>query len=194
MTCTDAAFRENLLKAETIGELKYFRDPCKPLSDEERRKAIAGLNGNIRPRSAHIGVLPIMTRTGSAPNFGLGEDALTPGSPVRLSKLRSRAEFNGTTFGEVVESEPDARGQLLVRLFPREDGRGDSSKLVWVSKEKLSLETSPTATRAGRQWLNKPLRHVAHHALAQTPNGGFCSEGSSTPLLFRDTQRLYRRE
>lgn len=187
MTCTDAAFRENLLK-----ELKYFRDPCKPLSDEERRRAIAGLNGNIRPRSAHIGALPVMTRTGSAPNFGFGE-ALAPGSPVRLSKLRSRAEFNGT-FGEVVESEPDARGQLLVRLFPREDAQGDSSKLVWVSKEKLALETSPTATRAGRQWLNKPLRHVAHHALAQTPNGGFCSEGSSTPLLFRDTQRLYRRE
>ena len=39
------------------------------------------------------------------------------GSSVRLGKLRSRPELNGTC-GEVVEQHCDAHGQLLVKLFP----------------------------------------------------------------------------
>ncbi|CAJ1332763.1 unnamed protein product [Effrenium voratum] len=141
---------------------------------EERRRALTGLNHSLRPRTAQLGAL---ARISSAPQ-------LAPGCSVRLAGLRSRAEFNGTA-GEVVERDPDAHGQVLVRLFPDRD----SQKLVWVGREKLHPEESPLNTRAGKQWLSKPLRHLAHHSFKRAPHGGFFSEGTSQPLLLRDTQR-----
>ncbi|CAJ1332761.1 unnamed protein product [Effrenium voratum] len=167
--CSDAAFTECLMK-----ELKLFRDNSKVLTDEERRRALTGLNHSLRPRTAQLGAL---ARISSAPQ-------LAPGCSVRLAGLRSRAEFNGTA-GEVVERDPDAHGQVLVRLFPDRD----SQKLVWVGREKLHPEESPLNTRAGKQWLSKPLRHLAHHSFKRAPHGGFFSEGTSQPLLLRDTQR-----
>ncbi|CAK9009099.1 unnamed protein product [Durusdinium trenchii] len=169
MAISAAAFQECLLK-----ELKHFRDANRVLTEEERRQALSGLNRLVRPRSAPLSSL---TRINSAPD-------LTVGSPVRLAGLRSRAEFNGT-IGEVLEREPDSHGQLLVRIFPE----GASQKIVWVSPEKLRFEASPLHTRAGRQWLSKPLRHLAHKSFHAAPNGGFFSESTSLPALMRDSQR-----
>eukprot|EP00435_Cladocopium_sp_Y103_P075739 s332_g63.t4 len=161
-----AQAQECLLK-----ELKLFRDATRVMSEEERRHALRGLNSLVRPRSAPLHALP---RISSSP--------LMAGSPVRLAGLRSRAEFNGTrldaavvsagpTMGEVLDRDPDSHGQLLVRLFPE----GASQKLVWVDPGKLQLEASPMHTRAGKQWLTKPLKHLAHHSFKRGPNGGFFS-------------------
>eukprot|EP00435_Cladocopium_sp_Y103_P075738 s332_g63.t3 len=149
-----AQAQECLLK-----ELKLFRDATRVMSEEERRHALRGLNSLVRPRSAPLHALP---RISSSP--------LMAGSPVRLAGLRSRAEFNGT-MGEVLDRDPDSHGQLLVRLFPE----GASQKLVWVDPGKLQLEASPMHTRAGKQWLTKPLKHLAHHSFKRGPNGGFFS-------------------
>eukprot|EP00434_Breviolum_minutum_P042594 symbB.v1.2.037922.t1/scaffold5738.1/size24079/2 len=173
MACSDAAYQECLLK-----ELKLFRDANRVMSEEERRHALRGLNSLVRPRSAPLQALP---RISSSPD-------LVTGSPVRLTGLRSRAEFNGT-MGEVLDRDPDAHGQLLVRLFPE----GASQKLVWVDPRRLRLEASPLHTRAGKRWLDKPLKHLAHHSFKRAPNGGFFSESTSVPVLMRD-ERLAARE
>eukprot|EP00438_Fugacium_kawagutii_P023165 Skav227290 [mRNA] locus=scaffold4822:53970:59461:+ [translate_table: standard] len=169
MACSDAAFQECLLK-----ELKHFRDANRLMSEEERRFALRGLNSLVRPRSAPLEALP---RIASSPE-------LMAGTPVRLAGLRSRAEFNGTA-GEVLDRDPDAHGQLLVRLFPE----GSSQKLVWVDPRRLQFEASPLQTRAGKQWMSKPLKHLAHHSFKRAPHGGFFSESTTMPVLMRDEPR-----
>ena len=48
----------------------------------------------------------------------------------------------------------------------------------------LWSQASPLHTRAGKRWLDKPLKHLAHHSFKRAPNGGFfsnCSEGIGVP-------------
>ena len=63
---------------------------------------------------------------------------------------------------------------------------GGPQKLVWVSPEKLHLEVgpwrfggiwevSPLQTHAGKQWITRPLKHLAHHSFKRAANGGFMS-------------------
>ena len=65
---------------------------------------------------------------------------------------------------------------------------GGCDRLCWAMSKIRSLQTSPLHTRAGKQWLTKPLKHLAHHSFKRGPNGGFfsCLDEHRSPVVLSE--------
>mmetsp|Transcript_28468 Transcript_28468/g.45751 ORF Transcript_28468/g.45751 Transcript_28468/m.45751 type:complete len:198 (-) Transcript_28468:6-599(-) len=125
----DASIREFLNK-----EQKLVAAQKKYVTAADRAQAIAGLNCQLRPRSAGIkqclsdSSLPM---SATITRLGLGDS-------VQLAGLRSRSELNGK-LGTVVLDVPDAGGRICVKLSPIKGQESD--RVMRVKKSNLRSES-----------------------------------------------------
>lgn len=77
----------------------------------------------------------------------------------------------------------------------------DVYHLLWFVNDSMAVATACVGpcpksdlcrhllfTRAGKQWLTKPLKHLAHHSFKRGPNGGFfsCLDEHGSPVVLSE--------
>eukprot|EP00928_Gymnodinium_smaydae_P086774 TRINITY_DN71204_c0_g1_i1.p1 TRINITY_DN71204_c0_g1~~TRINITY_DN71204_c0_g1_i1.p1 ORF type:complete len:259 (+),score=47.67 TRINITY_DN71204_c0_g1_i1:107-778(+) len=114
-------------------EMDLFWPMYKKMTEEQRLKALEGLNPAIRPR-------PLLGLHGSRSASQLVPVAnMASAGKLQLTGLKGRAELNGSSC-DLVDSIPDADGRVLVRLR----GGGAEAKEMRVKAGKLCTASDGT--------------------------------------------------